>query len=59
MLIAGSDNIAAKLETINLEGKLEEAIGVGAYQLLGVIGFAVLGILLYRTAMKKHPEVEI
>jgi hypothetical protein len=44
---------------VNLEGKLEEAIGVDGYQLLGVIGFAVLGILLYRTAMKKHPEVEI
>jgi putative OPT family oligopeptide transporter len=59
LLIAGSDNIAAKLQTINLESKIENAIGIDLYQLLGVIGFAVLGILLYRTAMKKHVDIEV
>ena len=59
LLIAGSENIAAKLETINLESGIEHAIGVNMYQLLGVIGFAVLGILLYRTAMKKHADIEV
>jgi OPT family oligopeptide transporter len=57
LLIAGSDTIAAKLETVNMESGIENAIGIGMYQLLGVIGFAVLGIMLYRTAMKKHVEI--
>jgi OPT family oligopeptide transporter len=59
LLIAGSENIAAKLETINLESGIENAIGINMYQLVGVIGFAVLAFLLYRTAMKKHPEIEV
>ncbi len=54
LLIAGSDTIAKKLETINLESKIENAIGINLYQLLGVAGFLVLVILLYRTAMKKE-----
>ncbi len=59
LLTAGSENIAAKLETINLESSLEKNLGINVYALLGVICFALLGVLLYRTAMKKHDEIKI
>ena len=58
LLIAGSDNIAKKLETINLEPYLEKSFGVDVYQLLGVIAFVLLGLMLYRTAMKKGKEIK-
>ncbi|HEX5150931.1 MAG TPA: hypothetical protein VFW07_05755 [Parafilimonas sp.] len=35
----------------------EDAIGIDMYQLVGVIGFALMGLFLYRTAMKKHVEI--
>jgi len=54
LLIAGSENIAAKMQTINLEAPLEKSLGADMYDLLGVICFALLGLLLYRTAMKKE-----
>ena len=52
-------NIAKKLETINLESKLENAIGIDLYKLLGVIAFALLGLILYRTAMKKDTDIKV
>jgi len=54
LLIAGSENIAAKMQTINLEAPLEKSLGTDMYDLLGVICFGLLGLLLYRTAMKKE-----
>ena len=54
LLIAGSDKIAAKMETVNLESSLEKHLGVDMYALLGVVCFALLGLMLYRTAMKKE-----
>ena len=59
LLTAGSENIAAKLETINLESSLEKWLGVDMYQLLGVIAFALMGLMLYRIAMKKHDELKV
>jgi len=59
LLTAGSENIAAKLQTINLEDNLEQAIGISMYELLGVIAFALMGLMLYRTAMKKHDEIKV
>jgi hypothetical protein len=59
LLTAGSENIAAKLQTINLESSLEHAIGIDMYQLVGVIGFVLMGLLLYRTAMKKHDDIKV
>ncbi len=53
LLIAGSDTIAKKLETINLETSLEKALSPGVYDLFGVIAFLVMAIILYRIAMKK------
>lgn len=58
LLTAGSENIAAKLETINLEPSLEKSLGVDTYQLLAVIAFALMGLMLYRTAMEKHGEIK-
>src|SRR6478736_7190439 len=59
LLTAGSENIAAKLQTINLEDNIEQAIGISMYELLGVIAFALMGLMLYRTAMKKHDEIKV
>ena len=58
LLIAGSDNIAKKLETIDLEFHLEKSLGVDVYALLGVLCFALLGVMLYRMGMKKG-EIEV
>ncbi len=57
LLTAGSENIAKSLETVNLEGNLEQLLSPGIYQLLGVGLFVTLGIILYRTAMKKRPSI--
>ena len=57
LLTAGSENIAKSLETVNLEGSLEQLLSPGIYQLLGVGLFVTLGIILYRTAMKKGPSI--
>jgi len=59
LLIAGSESIAAKLQTINLESSIEHAIGIDMYALLGVIAFALMGLMLYRTAMKKHDDIKV
>jgi len=59
LLIAGSESIAAKLQTINLESRIEHAIGIDMYALLGVIAFALMGLMLYRTAMKKHDAIKV
>jgi len=57
LLTAGSENIAKSLETVNLESGLENALSPEIYQLLGVGLFVALGIILYRTAMKKSDTV--
>ena len=54
LLIAGSETIAQKLETVNMQGTLESWLSPEMYQLLGVGLFVVLGLILYRTAMKKE-----
>ncbi len=53
LLTAGSENIAKKLETVNLETKLEHILSSDGYQLMGVAFFTVMALILYRTAMKK------
>ncbi|HYJ62796.1 MAG TPA: oligopeptide transporter, OPT family, partial [Parafilimonas sp.] len=59
LLIAGNENIAAKMETINLESPLEKYLGVDMYDLLGVICFALLALMLYKTAMSKQNEIKV
>ncbi len=57
LLIAGSDTIAQKLETVNMQGTLEKWLSPDVYQLMGVILFAAIALILYRTAMKKNETV--
>ncbi len=58
LLIAGSDKIAAKLETINLEPSMHNFLK-GWYDVVGVIAFVLLGLLLYITAIKRETKIEI
>jgi len=57
LLMAGSEDIAKSLETLNLEHGLESLLSPGVYQLLGVALFVTLGVILYRIAMKKDTTV--
>ena len=59
LLIAGSDKIAASLEKINLEPSLEHALTKDGYDVVGVIAFALLGVMLYRMGMKKNEEIKV
>ena len=52
-IMAGFDGPAAILSKLNMEAGISGAIGHGAYQILGVLFFAVMGLILYRTALKK------
>ena len=64
LLIAGSENIARKLELVNLQNYLTGIFGEGWYQVLGVLFFAAMAFMLYRIAMKKNkvkviePDIE-
>ena len=51
--ISGSEGGSKFLNAITMEGKLTEAMGDHAYDLLGVAFFAVMGWLLYKIALKK------
>ncbi len=57
LLTAGSQTMAEKLQLVNFEKSLEDSLGVGIYQLVGVIFFAVMGAMLYRIAMKKDESI--
>jgi OPT family oligopeptide transporter len=57
LLIAGSDNIAKKLELVDFEKTIENALSPEVYQVIGVAAFAVLGVMLYRIAMKKEKNI--
>ena len=54
LLTAGSENIANQLEKLNAEASLENIFGVNAYEFLGVLFFLIMGLMLYRIAMKKE-----
>ena len=51
--IVGSDSGEKLLNKISLEGAISSGIGTNMYYLLGVLFFAVMGWMLYKTAMKK------
>jgi len=57
LLLAGSETIAQKMETVNFEEAITRNLGSGAYQILGVAFFAVLAIMLYKIAMQKEKIV--
>ncbi len=51
--IVGSDSGEKLLNAISLEGAISSGIGTNMYYLLGVLFFAAMGWILYKTAMKK------
>lgn len=57
LLTAGSDNIAKKLEALSAEHGLTTALGAAGYDIMGVLFFALMAWLLYRTAMKKNTQL--
>ncbi|MEO6541925.1 MAG: oligopeptide transporter, OPT family [Ferruginibacter sp.] len=51
--IVGSDSGEKLMQKISLEAGISGAIGTNMYYLLGVLFFAIMGWMLYKTAMKK------
>ena len=51
--IVGSESGEKLLNSISLEGPISSGIGTNMYYLLGVLFFAVMGWMLYKTAIKK------
>jgi len=51
--IAGSDSGDRFLKSVSTEGMLSNAMGINGYYLLGVLFFAAMGWILYKTALKK------
>ncbi len=51
--IVGSDSGEKLMQKISLEHGISSAIGTNMYYLLGVLFFAIMGWMLYKTAMKK------
>lgn len=56
-LLSIPPQIYALLQSISCEPKIVAAIGQGGYELLGVIFFAVMGIVLYSIAIKPSPVI--
>jgi OPT family oligopeptide transporter len=51
-LLSSIDSVSSKLGAWNAEHGLTERLGTEGYKWLGVILFAVMGVILYRIAMK-------
>jgi OPT family oligopeptide transporter len=51
--ISGNSYGADFLKMVDLEGKLENNFGQNGYFLIGLLFFAVMGLMLYRVAIKK------
>ena len=51
----GSPGLAHVLASINLEGGLTKALGQGGFDLLGVAAFALMGIILFKVALRPRP----
>lgn len=51
-LLSSIDSVSSKLGAWNAEHRITESLGTEGYKWLGVILFAVMGIILYRIAMK-------
>ncbi|KFE70242.1 OPT family oligopeptide transporter [Hyalangium minutum] len=51
-ILSVNEGISKELAKINLEPRLEHALGAGGYQLLGVFFFALMGFVLYRISRR-------
>ena len=58
LLTAGSENIAKKLEALSAESGLSNALGKAGYDIMGVVFFAIMALLLYRTAMQTSASID-
>jgi putative OPT family oligopeptide transporter len=56
-ILSARDRWAAALKTVALEDWLRRALGHEGYDLLGLIGFTLMGLALYRVARRRLPEV--
>ncbi|MEO5673460.1 MAG: oligopeptide transporter, OPT family [Chitinophagales bacterium] len=52
-----SDSLSGWLNVISREHVLTGILGTGGYNLLGVLFFAAMGFILYKTAMKKSVSI--
>lgn len=52
-LLSVNDKIFEGLKSVSAEHALAEALGADGYSILGVLCFAAMGFMLYRTGMKK------
>ena len=57
-ILAGFDSTAPVLNKLNLEHGLVNGLGTGAYFILGVIFFAIMGFTLYRIATGKKNSLD-
>jgi hypothetical protein len=58
-LLQVNDNVEHFLATrLNLEPALTRVLGHGGYTVLGVLAFAGLGLVLFRTAMKSQARAD-
>ena len=53
LLTAGSENIARRLNVVNLQKLITNILGAGWYQVMGVLFFVAMALILYRVAMKE------
>ena len=51
--VSGSESGDKFLKAISMEETLTSGMGAGMYAILGVLFFAAMGLILYRTALKK------
>ena len=56
-IFSASDRTAALLARISLEERLRQALGPSGFDLLGVIGFGLMGLALYLVARRRLPPV--
>ena len=52
--VSGSESGNRFLNAVTMEGSLSQWLGTNGYYLLGVLFFAAMGWMLYRTALKKN-----
>jgi uncharacterized oligopeptide transporter (OPT) family protein len=54
-ILSARDSWAAVLARVSLEDTLRRSLGESGYDLLGVIGFSLMGLALYRVARRHLP----
>lgn len=54
--ISGNSYGADFLKMVDLEGKIEDNFGQGGYFLLGLLFFTLMGLILYRVAIRKTEQ---